>query len=242
VIEVLRRRVEDARRARTVAAMTQPEELERYLERTRPAEFLHYRGLAREKRVEVEALLAELRLDVVGLRVLDLGPAHGDSLDVFRERGAASCSFVERDAVFHAYNRLKGFEGHRFDLIGDLDRLAGSGFELVYAKGSVNPTSFRMRGERGLRRWLAAARAATAPHATLVIAPWAPVLARDGVDGHWFTRTLLEDGFEALPWIDGHNAEGIYPVTFVRRGHLAGRLGAAAQLNERAVVAGGTPS
>jgi hypothetical protein len=217
-VGALRKRIEWAREARALRHVRTLEDLEAYVAETKPAEFLHYQRLAPQKRVEAKALLSFLDFDIRGKRTLDLGPGHGDSLDVFREAGAASCCFVDYDPLFYAFNRLKGYEGYRFNFRVHLQRLPQSSYDFIYVGQSITYANFRVRRAEAFRRWLGHLRRAGKPDAVIAVCPWWPATgdnSRESLSRHWFSRTLVDEGFRPVPWIEGQNKEVIYPLTFV---------------------------
>jgi hypothetical protein len=219
-VGALTKRVEWARQARALKQVRTLEDLEAFVAETQPPEFLHYQRLAPQKRVEAQSLLSYLEFDVRGRHTLDLGPGHGDSLDVFRDGGAASCCFVDYDPLFYVFNRLKGYEGYRFNFRVHLRRLPRSSYDFIYVGQSITYANFRLRRETAFRRWLGQLRAAAKPGATIAVCPWWPDTgdnSRESLARHWFSQTLVAEGFRPLPWIEGQNKETIYPLTFVLR-------------------------
>jgi hypothetical protein len=217
-VGALKKRIEWARQGRALQRVRTLEDLEAFIAETNPPEFLHYQRLAPQKRVEAESLLSYLDFDVRGRRALDLGPGHGDSLDVFREAGAASCSFVDYDPLFCLFNRLKGYEGYRFNFRVHLRRLPQSSYDFIYIGQSITYANFRMRRAGAFRRWLRELRGAGTPDAVIAVCPWWPDTgdnSRESLSRHWFSKTLVAEGYRPLPWIEGQNKEVIYPVTFV---------------------------
>jgi SAM-dependent methyltransferase len=226
-VGALRKRIEWARQASAMRRVRTLEDLEAFVAETKPHEFLHYQRLAPQKRVEAESLLSYLELDVRGRRILDLGPGHGDALDVFREAGAASCSFVDYDPLFYTFNRLKGYEGYRFNFRVHLRRLPRSSYDFIYIGQSITHANFRVRRAGAFRRWLRQLRGAGTTDAVIAVCPWWPDTgdnSREALSDHWFSRSLAAEGFRPVPWIEGQNKDVIYPLTFVfgRGPHGAG--------------------
>lgn len=222
MIRRLGKRVEWLRQSRALRDVGTMEEFREYVARTRPGEFLTYEAKSAQKRVEAESLLSHIGLSLAGKRALDLGPGHGDSLDVFRDDGAESCVFAERDVIFYAYNRLKGFDGHRCNFLRDLDRLSDRRYDFVYVGHSVSYRNFRLGRERSFSRWLRQLQGLVPADGSIVISPWWPPgtsgMTREDLVEHWFGQALLERNFEPLPWIEGHNREVAYPITFLAPG------------------------
>lgn len=234
----LRRRVHHARRIlrdrcrrRDLAGIQSMEDFERYVDEHQPETFLWYREAAEAKQAEFADVMEAMDLDLAGRTMLDVGPGHGDALDVARDRGAARLAFIEHEPVFFAYNRLKPrTSGWQLDHRRHLDRLPRDAYDLVWSKGSVVVEAL-MRGAHlsfdprtlaymGPDAWLDALAARAAPGGRIVLCPY---WRHDGerrdaeeVEAHPLTRMLKARGFAAMPAIDGHNSEPAYPVTFVK--------------------------
>lgn len=196
------------------------EEFEELVGEARPADFLFYRTLAEQKLAENRALLNYLRLDLVGKRCLDIGPGHGESLDVWRERGAIECAFVELDEFFFHHNRLKpSARGWKLDHLKGLDGLPAGYFDFIWSRGAFGVVSFRVNGQSRFARWLSQAERLAAPGATLGLCPsWWEGREHKVFQpkAHWMAPTLEERGYRALPFIEGHNRKPQYPITWVR--------------------------
>ncbi len=198
------------------------EEFENLVGQARPSDFLFYRTLAEQKRVENRALLDYLGFDLVGKRCVDIGPGHGESLDVWHERGASECAFVEVDEFLFHHNRLKPFtRGWKLDQFKGLDALPLAHFDLIWSRGSFGEASFRLEGRSGFVRWLSQVERLAAPGATIGLCPsWqeGPEHKITRPEGHWMARAVEERGYRALPFIEGHNRKPQYPITWVRSG------------------------
>jgi hypothetical protein len=158
----------------------------------------HYRRLEPSKRRETSWLIERIGIDLVGARVLDLGPGYGSALAEMRTHGA-QCHFIERDVFFYGICRMRRFTGRLDDFVQR--PTFGAGFAFMFAKGSVNPGSFRDKDH--LREWLESARQATR---VIALCPWVGT-----GEPAWFTDTLSDYGFaEVAGWRDSRNPE-IYP-------------------------------
>jgi len=172
------------RHERILDSMTEMEQFRDYVIKVQPQEFLRYQAKSPQKRLEFDSVIGKLGLNLEGLKVLDIGPGYGDSLDVCYERGARSIEFVEIDSFFFTYNRLKRFtRGYRVNHLTGLGRLGPGKFDLVWIKGSVSADLFIAKNEFGIRdllpsHWRAQLRSlALSPR--LVICP--PL-------SHWLTQ------------------------------------------------------
>jgi SAM-dependent methyltransferase len=218
----LKKRTEWLAHSRKLAKMRSMEEFERYAEVVRPAEFLKYRDYASLKRAEIEAVLKVLEIDVAGKAVLDIGPGHGESLDVFHEHKASEVHFIEYNPFFMAYNRLKGFccglHGNHFVKIRELP---GDHYHFIWCRGSIRDDAFRYFGWLySVDRWLRQIERILAPGGLVVICPcWA---MKDGqrrqsnVRDAPLTRAMLKHGFTVLPAIEHHNSEPAYPISYLK--------------------------
>jgi hypothetical protein len=197
------------------------EEFEVLVGQIKPSEFLFYRTLAEPKRVENRALLDYLRFDLVGKRCLDIGPGHGESLDVWHERGAMECAYIEFEGFLFHHNRLKPFaKGWRLDHLKNLGALPSGHFDLIWSRGSFSQATFRGDGRRRFVQWLSQVEGLAAPKATVLLCPyWVVVGHKRQVANpktHWIGQVLEERGYRALPFIEDHNQEPAYPITWVR--------------------------
>ena len=237
----IKTKLEWLRHFRELDRMTSMEEFRACVDRVQPADFLFYERLSAQKRIEVASLLNHIGFSLAGKRAMDLGPAFGDSLDIFRERGASNCCFVECEPFFYTFNRLKHFEGRRLDYIKHLDRIPPGPYDLIWAKGAVSHMEFTFSrsllevraswGKAACQRWVRRLQDLVRTDGVVVLCPWWP---NDGtrrstqnVMDHWFTSTLVRLGFEPLPFLPGHNKEPEYPVTLISSGR-ARELGTAA--------------
>src|SRR5262245_31091675 len=136
MLQRLRKRIESIRHSRSLDRLVSMDQFEAYVARYKPRDFLFYREKSVQKRMEMEKALRFLGLSVTNKICLDIGPGHGDSIDLWHEQGAAACRFIERDPFFYAYNRLKPFAlGWRLDHFQSLHILPG-GNDLIWVKGS----------------------------------------------------------------------------------------------------------
>lgn len=175
-----------------------------------PREYRFYRGREAEIRSETATVLDRLSIDVEGARLLEIGPAVGYSLDVFRERGALP-RFVERHPAFVVACWARGHRGRRLDAIRHRDKLRG--YDIVYVRGSITPSNFG--GGDDFADWLHSVSAAT-----VVLSPWI-----NGAIPDWFTDTLAGNGYQPTGWIDGYSVPGIYPQAWVRHHPKQGSVG-----------------
>jgi hypothetical protein len=165
-----------------------------------PKELAFYWRIAPVTRAETRDLLGSFDVDLKDRTVLDLGPAIGSSLAVFRERGAR-CSFIERHPLFYAACRSRGFAGKLGDFLRHPELIEGA-LDVVYVRGSVSPSSFAT--EADLRSWVTDVKARTD---WLFLCPWLGAPAPS-----WFGPVLDE-------LLEPHQILGvstpIYPFTWV---------------------------
>ncbi len=179
--------------------------------------------MSAQKRLEFLAAMRELSITLAGKSVLDLGPGHGDSLDVCHESGAKAIDFVEIDPFFYTFNRLKGFgRAYRLNFLWQLNRLDSGRYDLIWVKGSVSADLFMQRRVLlSLTRWLRQIDRIASHSSTIVICPdW----RNDGLkrqvgdcQNNAFTGTMVMAGYKRLQNIAGHNREPQFPITFVKR-------------------------
>jgi hypothetical protein len=202
--------------------LTTPAEFESYVAAAKPPLFLRYRELASEKRADFNAALRACDIDLRGKGFLDIGPAHGESLDLAREQGATTIEFVEFDPFFFAYNRLKPHaRGYQLDHRRHLRRLPERRFDLIWCKGGFSPEYFlRFGWITSLEKWIADVERMARPGATVLICPgWTNDGARRNIADtrdNPFTRKMEALGYAILPFVQGHNHEPDYPVTFFK--------------------------
>lgn len=177
-----------------------------------PTHFIFYKGLTLTARTESTSLLDHLRIDCSGLRFLDIGPGCRDSLDVWHERGATECAFVEKDPWFFTYNRLKPYaHGWRINQFWQLSRLPQGSFDFIWSRGAISCKGRYLRwfGAVGLHRWLRAVESLAAPKGQIVICPHGCAL-------NWMPEVFKSRGYEPMPWIEGHSIAGLYPMTWLK--------------------------
>jgi hypothetical protein len=220
---MLFRRATTLRHNGALAAINTREVFEAYVAETRPPLFLRYRGVAAEKRQDFASVLDALDLDLSGKSILDIGPAHGDSLDVAHERGAALIEFVEFEPFFYKHNELKPYaSGYKIDHRRKLATLPPGRFDLIWCKGGFSPDFFvRFGALFPLSRWLNEVERLARSNATLLICPgW----TNDGIsrniedlNANPFTKTMQAHGYAMLAPIPNHNHEPDYPVTYCKK-------------------------
>jgi SAM-dependent methyltransferase len=213
-------------RARKAAT---PAEFLRLMADIKDPVFQGYEAWDETSRRDIAAALDALSIDLRGARFLDIGPGYGSALDVARERGAACSDFVDYDPFVCAFNNLKGHSGRRIDARRGLSKLVPSRYEFIWMKATFSADRFVDRHQRGpgflslypdLETILSDLDRLIAPLGRVVFCP------------HWATRSgqrvvrdvrdssvavcLQRRGYRALPWIDGHNQEPMYPITFTK--------------------------
>jgi len=106
-----------------------------------------YLELTPEKRRRIFLSLFDyLKIDFRGLHVLDLGPGSGESLDIAKERGAASTTFIDRDELIYNHCIEKGHTGHLMDY-GSKELLTlPNNYDLVICRGALNADQWNRGG------------------------------------------------------------------------------------------------
>jgi len=216
------KRLQWSRFGRDLDRMTTLEEFDRYVAATNPSDFLFYEKASLGKRQEIQLVLDTLGIDVSGKAALDIGPGYGDALDEFHQRGARDVAFIEYDPFFFTLNRLKEFtRGYRANHLRKLTLFEADAFDFIWIKGSIREDLFM--GVFGwlfsLPKWLKKVRRILAPGGTVVLCPyWSSSgdqrLVQDARHSS-FTETILDQGYDVLPHLDGHNTEPNYPITFI---------------------------
>ncbi len=211
--------------------MTDMEEFRSFISKVENPMFREYERMHAEKVAEMHTMARELKLNLKGANVLDIGPAYGSTLDACRDLGADSLDFIERHPVLFTYNRLKGYGcAYRLDVRKGMKALPARRYDLIWFKGTLSADRFVWRDRLKimhplhryppLGRFLNEVERLAAPGGTIVFCP------------HWFgsggrreipevldtsvTHTLLDRGYRILPFIAGHNSEPHYPVTFLK--------------------------
>lgn len=189
--------------------------------------FAFYRDLTERKKREFTTVIDHLGLDLAGAAHLDIGPAYGETLDIaINERGAKRADFIELDDCFYTWNRLKRVgQSFRGNYLTVVPRLKGGAYNLIYVRGLPQvETMWPLMGSRigfiRLDQWLDQLARAAAPGGTIILSPnWRSSDGRRTATPDWSTHSFCElmrdKGFRTLPYLEGHNKEPEYPVTFV---------------------------
>ncbi len=221
---------------RVLDRLSTREEFETFIHSHRIRHFEKYRELSPRKREEFSSVLRYLHIDPAGRSFLDIGPGYGDAIDICRESGAGDIHFVELDPFFYTYNRLKGSPAGFFhDQWNGLKNTLPRTYDLIWARGSFNVDSMIPPGAswqglksvlgaktgRRMDNWLTEIEGVAAPGCDIILCPfWRN---RDGVrllgdvTTAAFTCFITGHGYSALPFIEGHNLEPEYPVTFHKK-------------------------
>lgn len=212
-------------------ALTRMEDFEILVQRARPQMFLKYRAPAVSKRREFLAVVQHVHLELGGKKVLDIGPGHGESLDVCHEQGAAAVHFVDYNPWFYTYNRLKGYaSGYRLNHLMHLSRLEAGFYDLIWARAAFIADLFEKGYYVHMDNWLKDVDRLAAPGAITVITPhWQDrhgVRIISDVHGSAVARTLRQFGYIALPAIEYNNWEPNCPVTFFKQIEPAAQVAA----------------
>jgi len=216
-----RRWVKWFKQNRALDTISTMEEFQKYIELTQPDFFSYHESNSLQRRRSFQAVVEKLRLPIRDKTVLDIGPGHGEMLDICHELGAKNIHFVEWYPLFYAYNRLKGFtKGYCINHLWRLRILESSKYDLIWARGSFqmdpvlnNPLLF------SIEDWINQVERIAAPGGWILICPYfcADDLKRR-IDAYHnrFTETMLQRGFTILDKIEDHNTEPYYPVTFFK--------------------------
>ncbi|MBI2966449.1 MAG: hypothetical protein HYY40_01370 [Bacteroidetes bacterium] len=190
--------------------------------------YYSYKRDESRKLKEAEEVLTALNLNLAGAPVLEIGPANGYFLDVCMKHGAKSAGFIDIDPYFYYYLKVKGYkEGILGNHWKAVHKLKGQKYSLIYSKGAMIVDDLLMRRERSfamMSEWLSALEKATVNGGVIVICPhWrdVPASAKRQYTGNIlendFVKFILEKGYSPLKFIEGHNIEPNYPVTFWKR-------------------------
>jgi hypothetical protein len=212
-------------------AMTSMDQFRALLDRVREPMFMTYEKINPIAEKEFCAALDELKIDLGGKRFLDIGPGCGSSLDVARRRRAARIDFIDYSPFMFTFNRLKGFTGIWMDARRDLGKLPPGQYDLIYIHGTYSADRFILRDKFPIlslfRQWprlesilIRLERVAASGGEILFCPHWRPNgqqrLIPDVLHSS-LARTFQNQGYQALPYIQGHNAEPMFPVTFYKR-------------------------
>lgn len=181
-------------------------------------------------RRDIAAVLDTLSVELRGKTFLDIGPGYGSAMDIARERGADRVEFVDYDPFVCAFNRLKGHAGRRLDVRRQLGRLCPQTYDFIWLKATFSADRFLALDKQGLlRRFklyppladiLRDVDQLLAPGGTVAFCPhWDCASGRRRIENVRTTTvaaTLAEHGYRTLPWIDGHNMEPFYPLSFAK--------------------------
>ncbi len=213
-------------------AMTSMEEFRDLMERVQEPIFIDYEKNDQIARRDFCMALDSLNIDLSGKKTLDIGPGYGSALNISRERGASHVEFVDFSPFMYTFNRLKGFTGFRVDVRRNLKRLAHGRYDLIWIKGTYSADRFILRNRTGimhpLHRYprldhiLIQLKDLAAPGGEIIFCPhWISsnrIRSIPDVRNTSLTRTFLNNGYAILPFIEGHNEEPQYPITFYRKG------------------------
>lgn len=212
---------------RRLDAMTSRGEVEAFLATHPQPRFQFYAHLTQTKREEFIAVVRHLGLDLAGKVHLDIGPAYGESLEIAMERGARRADFIELDDCFYTWNRVKNVgEGLRGNYLLATRRLKSRAYDTVYIRGlpqveTMWPLRQSWLGFLRLDTWLDQVDRVVAPGGTVILSPnWRSSGDKRTATPDWrahpFCALMAARGYHTLPWVEGHNREPEYPVTFVR--------------------------
>ena len=179
------------------------------------------------------ALLDFLNLNVYDKDVLELGPGWGDFLDLAKERGSHSTSFVDYHPYYFHYCRLNGHQGYKNDYFsnGAFKNVPKRRYDLILSKGSINADRFERQFDGGFRKisfskWLDRLEDLARPNAMVIICPTydlgfdmsKPYAYTDYPFGrrHMF-EYLISCGYQIYTDIKGFSHKDYFPFTFVKK-------------------------
>jgi hypothetical protein len=214
------------RHRRTLNSMTEKEQFRDYILRVQPQKFLQYQKAFSQKRLEFQSVASALGLNLKGIKFLDIGPGHGDSLDICYEEGAKCIDFVEIDSFFFTYNRLKGFtKGYQVNHMSGLTKLDLGKYDLIWVKGSISADRFITINKwkiknLSLSHWLTSLERLASSTCQIIICPhWSNDTRKRNikdVQHNLFTETMLNKGYVISSKIRNHNYDPEYPITFYK--------------------------
>jgi len=195
---------------------------------------MQYHSSTREAhRAIFTALISALNIDLKDASFLDLGPGYGDTLDLAREAGAKTVEFIDYDPYIMTFNILKGFKGYMFDYTfgKGLTQLYPRKYDVILSKGSINADQFNRKEPRMIRfpEWIKQVENLANPNGQIIICPTfdkgtemcegSYYVCKDpeAFRQSWFTKVLLDRGYEIL-YIEGFNKpKERFPFTFYKK-------------------------
>lgn len=214
--------------ARQLSQVTTMEQFNRFMRQFVDYDFKRYADLDSLGRMEIEAVLRELNLNVESRSFLDIGPAYGSVMDLVRERGARPVEFAEYNPVFYNFNRLKGLKGYHVDVRTSLDVLPAGRYDIIWIKATYVADGFILREswrERLRYRYptlqvlLAQIERLASTGGTVIFCPhWRSTDGQRNITDFMstsLTRECIERGYRVMRPIEGHN-QSISPVTYYK--------------------------
>lgn len=155
LFRLLNNKLKWLRHERKLNSMKEMEQFQKYIIEVQPKEFLIYQKASPEKRLEFASVINELGVNLKDTRLLDIGPAYGDSLDIGYESGANCIEFVETNPFFFTYNRLKKYtKGYQINHLIRLNKLHPMKYDLIWIKGSVIADHFIINDNLKIKKLL----------------------------------------------------------------------------------------
>lgn len=227
VIALPRWRLYWFRHKRILDSITEMDQFREYVDKVQPPQFLYYyEEMSPLQRLVFQSVISALEINLKGIKFLDIGPAHGDSLDICYENGAESIEFVEIDPFFFTYNRLKGFtKGYRINCFTQLGKLEPKRYDLIWLKATFSVDHFIAINQLGIKAlslssWLTQLERIASPTCQIIICPF---WRNDGhkrnvqdVRHNFFTETMLNRGYAILPSIKILNEDIEYPLMYYK--------------------------
>ncbi len=224
IFRTIERYIANLRHNKNLEQMKSMFEFEEYVEKNQPMLFTRYKEASESKMIDFESAIDHIGIDLNEKSFLDLGPAYGDSLDVVNQRGANRIDFTEYDPFFFTYNRLKPYThyGFQIDHRKQLSQLPETIYDLIWCKGGISADYFiKFHRITSLSQWLEDVERLAKPKGVIMICPgWTNDKRKrniEDLENNLFTITMKEHGYEFLPFINRHNHEPDYPVTFYKK-------------------------
>ena len=230
ITEVLLKRVRWAYYQPVLARMTKLEEFLAFMDKLQDPTFKEYEGWKEISRREFASAVDTLGIDFREKGILDIGPGYGASLEIARERGANPIEFIDYSPFVCTFNRLRGFTPIKLDARRGLGQGPQRKYDVIWTKGTFS-------ADRLIARELSLM---SVIHSYPRLEPILDQLELLCVSGgkiifcpHWkaldggrvhadvkaapISRIFVNRGYRLLPYIDGHNTEPVYPITFFKQ-------------------------
>ena len=221
---IIERKLSKIRHQKKLKDIQKMSDFEEYVEKNQPMLFTRYKEVSESKVIDFKSAIDHIGIDLNEKSFLDLGPAYGDSLDVVNQRGANRIDFTEFDPYFYTYNRLKPYtnNGYQIDHRKQLSQLPERIYDFIWCKGGISADYFiKFHRITSLSQWLEDVERLAKSNGVIMICPgWTNDKRKrniEDLENNLFTKTMKKHGYQILPFIDNHNHEPDYPVTFYKK-------------------------